>query len=315
MRNTKIAFAFLAALLIAPSARGIVIRDDAYNDSLFASPVTAVGQVVFGGSGCSGSLLSTGLHFLTAAHCVGSFNGTATVNLHNGTNGFSYTSTRIAVNPTYTNYLSGGDLALITLNQVADSSLQRLSLYTGSGELNQAVTMIGLGRQGKGSAGWMTSSFQSTNGLLDRRQGTNVVDSITGTVLNFDFDDPLSSSRSTTGSSAPTAREAILSFGDSGGPVLLNGFIVGVNSFISCIPGTTNTCATGIDVDGVLNSTYGERWGATRVSAFTAWLSSELGQSAFDSVGVPEPSTWAMMIGALGAGLYRSRKTRERSAS
>lgn len=311
MSNRKFLYSVFAAALFAPSAHGIVIRDDLFNTAAFASPITAVGQVLFGSSGCSGSLLSTGIHFLTAAHCVGSFVGTATVNLHNGTNSFSYTSTKIAVNPNFNSFSNGADMAVVTLNQVADSSIQRLSLYTGSGELNQEVTVIGLGRRGVGSSGSSTSSFLTTNGLLDRRQGTNIVDSLlNNAVLFFDFDDPMNPNRSSLGQSSATTLEAILAPGDSGGPVLINGQIAGVNSFISCLPGTFTACSTSFDVDGVLNSSYGERWGASRVSIYTDWLFSQINQPTFDPVGVPEPSTWAIIAGALGASVYRLRQSR-----
>ena len=232
------------------------------------------------------------------------------MNLHNGLQSFSYTSASIAVHPSFVNINSGNDIAIITLNQVADPSIQRLSLYTGSSELNQLATVVGLGRQGKGTTGWTTGSFLTSNGLLQRRQGTNVVDSITGTVLMFDFDDPLNAARSTIGSALPTAHEAILALGDSGGPVLIDGKIAGINSFISCLGGITTICSTAIDVNGDLNSSYGERWGATRVSVFTSWLNSQMGQATSDPLGIPEPSSWAMMIGALGAGLYRLRSRR-----
>ncbi len=285
------------------------------NNSFFSSPVTAVGQVLFGSSGCSGSLLSTGLHFLTAAHCVGSFSGTATINLHNGVSNFSYTSSRIAVHPNYTNINSGNDIALVTLSQVADPSLQRLSLYTGSGELGQTATIIGLGRQGIGSVGWNTGSFVTANGLLVRRQGTNVVDSTSGNILSFDFDDPNNPARSSSGSNIATQFEAMTSFGDSGGAVLINGLLAGVHSFISCLPGTTSTCATSVDIAGVLNSSYGERFGSTRVSAYTAWLSTQMGVASFESNAVPEPSTWATMLGALAIGFHRWRKTRSGSSN
>ncbi|MBZ2186772.1 MAG: S1 family peptidase [Bryobacter sp.] len=311
MNNRNLIYSVFAAALFAHSAHGIVIRDDLFNSDSFASPITAVGQVLFGSSGCSGSLLSTGIHFLTAAHCVGSFSGTATVNLHNGSTSFSYTSTKIVVNPNFNSYSNGADLAVVTLNQVADSSIQRLSLYTGSGELNQEVTFIGLGRQGVGSSGWSTGSFQVTNGLLDRRQGTNIVDSLlNNSVLFFDFDHPMEPNRSSLGQSSATAFEAILAPGDSGGPVLINGQIAGVNSYISCLPGSLTTCSTTFDVNGVLNSSYGERWGASRVSIYTDWLNAQITQPTFDPVGVPEPSTWAIIAGAFGAGIHRLRKSR-----
>jgi len=196
-------------------------------------------------------------------------------------------------------------LAIITLSSIVDLSIDRLSLYTGSGELNQTGTIIGYGRQGTG----ITGGSGGTSGI--RRQGQNVVDEIVGNnlILIYDFDDG-TSARNSRGSATPTALESMIYSGDSGGPTLINGQIAGVHSFITCTSGSggCQTVGNGSDLDGVLNGTFGERFGDARVSRFVTWIN-----SVAEPTSVPEPATYAAGILALVTCLARARKNRNGS--
>lgn len=82
--------------------------------------------------------------------------------------------------------------------------------------------------------------------------------------------------------------------GDSGGPQFLNGRLASVTSY-----GLSFGTAFG-DIDGALNSSFGEFSGYVPVYIHQDWLSSV----------VPEPATWAMMIagfGLVGGSLRRRR--------
>ena len=92
----------------------------------------------------------------------------------------------------------------------------------------------------------------------------------------------------------PLAREVNIAGGDSGGPGFVNGQLASVNSY-----GLSFGRSFG-DVDGVLNSSWGEFSGYVPVSIHADFITS--------AMGVPEPATWALMIlgfGAVGGAMRR----------
>ncbi|MBM3763230.1 MAG: S1 family peptidase [Acidobacteria bacterium] len=301
----------------APQASAIIVGGTDPNNPVYLSGNTAVGFLNAPGAGvCSGSLLNTGMHFLTAAHCI--LNATsATVSFINSNNvRFDYASSALTPHSQFNsaNYFGGNDIAIITLSQIVDSSINRLSLYTGTGEVGQVGTIIGRGGSGTGTSGGNIASGT-------RREGTNMVDQIIGNnILFYDFDDG-SSARNSTGTSTMTARESMIYFGDSGGPTLINGRIAGVHSFITCVGGTTTQCASGLngpDLDGTINGTFGERFGDTRVSFYVSCIESITGpmtSGSLDPIAAPEPSTIAAGCVAALICLARYRKARSGSAS
>lgn len=297
-------------------AKAISVSGADPNDPIWQSSVTAVGYSNVPGAGaCSGSLLNTGMHFLTAAHCILGYTGNGSVSFKNleGTL-FSYSSISMVSHPDFnpSNYFLGNDLGIIFLGQEVDSSIGRLDLYTGSGELGQVGTVIGWGREGTGLTGAAGGTFGS-----GRREGTNTVDSIVGNnnILFFDFDNPNSTAQSSLGSAEALEREVMIFRGDSGGPTLINGQIAGVHSFITCVSGGSTVCATPPDIDGVLNGTYGERFGDTRVSQYAQWVIDQTAIASSDSdfIGAPEPSTYFAGFLAFATCLWRVRKTRNGS--
>ena len=95
------------------------------------------------------------------------------------------------------------------------------------------------------------------------------------------------------------ADEVSTSSGDSGGPSFINGQIAGVTSFgirVFFLDGSSS------DVDELTNSSFGEFNAFTRVSQYQGWTDSQV-------TPVPEPGTWAMLVGGLMLGwATRSRR-------
>lgn len=99
--SVKLTIAFLLSLAsLVPTASAIVVGGTNPND--YFSSQTAVGySLVPGVVGCSGSLLNTGVHFLTAAHRILGASDPATVRFWNGTQTFEYTSSSMISHPKF----------------------------------------------------------------------------------------------------------------------------------------------------------------------------------------------------------------------
>lgn len=257
---------------------------------------------------CSASLMPSGFHLLTAAHCVTNSAGVMDL-LPGGTATFyldpsdPLATTEISlgavkVYPTWNGSLdNGGDLAVIELKGTPGFAGYHIS--TDASNFGGFVGLIaGYGRTGPGSIG---SGF-SPGGLL--RGGCNVMDTVwdsTGNPFAFDFDDG-TVARDTIGNLIPDLRqtglgacEVMTAPGDSGGPTFgLDGLLYGVHSFGS-------TFGRPFDIDDEINSTFGELGGDTRVAAYADWIQRNA---------VPEPATVAAML----AGLMMLAALRRRAA-
>ena len=280
----------------------------------FGDAYSGVAKLAFGGTGCSGALMSDGLHLLTAAHCVApngvfSFSsGTAQFAVTPGANVYTGTldSVGIAsvlVHPGWTgNFITGGnDLAIVTLASAAPVGAARYNLYTGTADVGAVANKSGWGLTGTGLTG--------STGALEWRVGQNLWDTtldfieINGSnkVLVYDYDDG-SALRDLMFRFGFTNRglgsqEIMAAPGDSGGPSFINGQIAGIASF-------RYTYGSGFgDVNSVADSTFGEMGGDTRVASFNSWILSS----------IPEPASgWLYLAGLLVIGFVARRK---RSAS
>jgi secreted trypsin-like serine protease len=273
-----------------------------------------------GGLNCSGALLASGLHVLTAAHCVtdeagrktlidgfaafpsdttGKYTGTSTslsfsqVTVHKGYNGdFLYV---------------GNDIAVITLDSVAPKAIQRYDLYTGRDEVGKVGTKLGWGAVGTGDGNRPGDSdflrgenrYDATASLVTQLDGSAPVDS----VLHYDFDN---------GKPANDAfglffgvedlgrglKEVMTAPGDSGGPTFIDGLIAGITSYDLVLQfgdGSTSDITP-----GRLDSSFGEIGGDTRVSSHTQWIYAAM---------VPEPSQYAMLLaGLMAVGVMARRR-------
>ena len=151
-------------------------------------------------------------------------------------------------------------------------------------------THVGRGRTGTGLTGHTTSDGQF-------RAGTNMQDvtgaffGISSAILLADFDNPDNAADNWFGSATPTALEAGLAPGDSGGALFIDfGFgptLSGVHSFIT-------------SQDGNTNMDYGDASGSTRVASHFSWI--------VGVTGIPEPSTLLLLL--LGAPALAWRRWR-----
>ena len=248
--------------------------------------------------------------------------------------------TDIFVNPNYTgDVIDQNDIAVLRLSEVAPAFANSYGLYTGGDLTGLEFNVAGYGRRSDGGG-----DVGANLGTGRLRQGLNNYDfalgddAFNGFFNNSDPDDPSCGPNDNyfcgnadieysyvsdfdNGSSANDAsclvaalagaggqfcdtglglREVGIAGGDSGGPQFVNGLLAGVNSY-----GLSFGLDYG-DVDGLLNSSFGEFSGYVPVFIHANWINGVLVQGA-----VPEPATWAMMIGGFGfaGGALRRRRT------
>jgi hypothetical protein len=261
----------------------------------------------FAGGSCSGSLLFTGRHVLTAAHCMDlDRNGqvdpgtrTVTFDMPAGRSfSLSVPAADITLAPGWNgNFQAGNDLALLRLPSIAPFGAERFNIFRGSNELYQVFTLAGYGMTGTGNTG-------ATLAAGTKRVGQNRFDADAellshfplllnptppaGRALAFDFDNG-SVFNDAFGvvffqpNLGLGAAEADTAPGDSGGPSFLGGQVAGVHSFGVGFPSLP-------DVLPGVNSSFGEMAVDTRVSAFAGWIDATAGgsyQLVLDMAGQP----------------------------
>lgn len=237
----------------------------------------------------TGVLLYDGQAVLTAAHLLshGSLYGNVRFETTQGTQTLS--SSRTLLYPAYNAANESGDLAIIWLNQRAPSAAERSELYRTPDELNHTFTMIGYGQVGTGTTG--ATSNNSTRTLRQKAQNSfdATADELKavmgngmgwtppiGTQLVADFDDGTIlhdalgqlMQRNNTGLGI---NEGLIAQGDSGGPAFIGDKVVGIASYVASLSYGVNP-----DIDGTLNSSYGEIAAWQRVSAYQQWIDQSL---------------------------------------
>lgn len=146
--------------------------------------------VVQVGGVCTGALLPTGRHVLTAAHCPdGNLDGiedtetmTVTFDLPGGP--ITMTSTSITDHPNWNGkWNSGWDFAVLELPAIAPVRAERYDIYRSSDEVGKVFTVVGYGATGTGRTG-----HDGSYGV--KRLGSNRFDRADGATarLFFDFD-------------------------------------------------------------------------------------------------------------------------------
>ena len=142
-------------------------------------------------NGCTASLLTTGRHVITAAHCT-DFD-------QNGTPDFG--SAAMVFDMPNQNYVlpvatagtsvpgawpqTGGDVAVIELPVIAPFPAERFEIYRGTDEDGQRYVQVGYGNTGTGATG----SLPSYSGAVKRIGHNEFV--ANGDLLYADFDDGL----------------------------------------------------------------------------------------------------------------------------
>ncbi len=243
------------------------------------------------------------------------------------------------INAAYTGeVIDQNDIAVLRLSSAAPSNFIRYNLFEGDDLTGQQFNVAGYGtRSTVGGAQGNTAPFGARTGYL--REGDNIYDYAWGDSRfqgfftdrdgngdNFfgkaevqfsfisDFDNgTLAQDQSRRIANAlglgplgntffnnqgVGAREVGIAGGDSGGPGYINGRLASINSY-----GLTFGSNFG-DFDGVFNAGWGEFSGYVPVSIHRGFIK--------NSMVVPEPATWAMMIvgfGFIGGSIRMRRRT------
>lgn len=292
----RLAVSVLAAL---PAFAIITVNDP--SGAIINSPSLFDGVAFLQSNGdgnCSGALLGTGRHVLTAAHCTdNSTVFTAYFDLPGGR--LFYNGIQRAIHPDFVIDSNGnilnGDLAIITLDAVVDPLAPRYQIYRGNSEIGELFTAVGYGREGTG----LTGDSGGTSGV--RRGGTNRFDldpnifSNTlpaGVFLGFDFDNG-SPGQNSTGDQGEGANETNVGRGDSGGPSFLTIggtlYLAGIHSWRARLVDQNGNSP---DINGVIDGTFGEIAADTRVSQFQTWIDQQVND-------IPEPGTWVLLSNGL----------------
>lgn len=264
--------------------------------------------------GCSGALLApTGKHVLTAAHCVTDDRGN--LNLISGFVEFQGMSTtyQIGVVASSTSVhsgwngdvLRGNDIAVLTLSSEAPPDIARYGIdRVADDDVGAIGDKAGYGKSGNGNEG-------SVLPFGTKRDGQNKYDDVAdtmlkalrlkpgkhfvpGSVVQYDFDNgnPQNDGFGFFFNKPDLGvgfNEVDSAPGDSGGPTFTGDVISAVTSYgvrLQTIFGTTT------DVDGSLNSSFGEFAGDTRVSTYASFIDGVLSGSGSGDDGGSCPPGW-----------------------
>jgi len=243
---------------------------------------TGVVKVFTGGGMCTGSLLYTGRHILTAAHCVDENRdsivdagvGPITVqfDMPDPVNPGRFKSimlrdiapSAITVHPDWGS--ESVDLAIIRLPEIAPAGADRYQVYRNSDEIGQVFVFAGYGMTGTGSTADGPDTFDGLKRIgANRFEDTNAFH----TVLGADFDDGTAANnrfgdRGVSALIAPARPgESMADFGDSGGPAFLGGRIAGVTHWLS---------GFSTDAAGATSVNFGATGAWARVSTAAEWI-------------------------------------------
>ena len=275
----------------------MVTTTTAYTDARYRTPLgegyDGVVRVNFGGFYGTGTLLFDGRAVLTAAHLFEGRTGTASVTFETSGGIQARSAAQILQHPGYDDINSNNDLALVWLSTNAPTAANRYDLYRASNEVGQPFVLTGYGQMGIGSTGSISSSA-TTNTSPIRLKAANQFDTdafalksylgsgmgwapLAGTQLVADFDnglftnDALGRLMGRIGAGLGLD-EGLIAPGDSGGPAFLGGKVAGVASYVASLTrGSIDP-----DIDGPLNSSFGEIAAWQRVSAYQQWIDQSL---------------------------------------
>lgn len=276
---------------------------------------------------CTGSLLTGGLHLLTAAHCLtdtqGNFeviNTTAIFELSDGFFSLDIADDGYFIFPDWSgNLFRGDDIAVLKLAEPAPTDVEQYDIYRGADEVGQVFTQVGYGQGGTGDEGAVLpggtkrfgqNRFDALGDILDplyRQTFPDFTGVVPGSQLLFDFDNglPENDAFSSLGISdlGLGNNEVGTGQGDSGGPSFIGNAIAGVSSY------GADTISPP-DIDTEFNRSFGEIAGNTRVSLYASFVDDAVAGKVSSAVLVPEPSSvlGAIAFGAWGASTLLRRK-------
>jgi hypothetical protein len=285
-----------------------------------------IGRTDSNGLGCSGFAISA-TQVLTAAHCIGAGPNPTTFNLPL-MGPTAYTPDTVRVHPNFNGNLgTGNDVAVLEFSAgVLPSGMNVYPIY----QFNDPLDVLGVNFElfGYGSCGTGAGIGGCPTSDPLHRAANRVDVLLSNGIFLYDFVNYAAGQSTIPGDeqcpatsplchaldvvfpnkdnvAAIGARQGMISFGDSGGPSIIevNGsyYSIGMHSFISCLGFTqqSQSCLMPPDVNGGFpNSSFGEFGGDTYLQFHSVFIN-----------GVPEPTTWAVMGGGLIAiGWLRRRR-------
>lgn len=203
----------------------------------------------------------------------------------------SYAASAFAINPAFTGFSNPSiqhDLSLLYF----DDPLPNLSFPSlGNSLINGDIaTLVGFGRSGYGDYGYTT-----TASLTDRRFGFNVIDEFEpesggdGLLFRYDFD--ASDTFGQTDGSLGNDLETIIGPGDSGGALVVDGALVGINTFTEGYGGL-----------------FGDYGGGIALNNEWDWIHQTTG------LDIPEPASALLLLFGSGSLIfYRQAKIGQRT--
>ena len=183
---------------------------------------------------CTGTLLPTRRHILTAAHCIdGAMSVDVNFHLAGGVQAFAVMEDNLFVHPDFTGFPDqGADIGIIELDQAAPAGVASFDIRRAALAQISVVAAAGYGVTGQG-----IEQFLDGN----KRNGSNRYElffDAAQTMIMYDFDNGNAANDAigiaTGGAIANVGlgnQEVLAVGGDSGSPTFLNGQIVGVHSF------------------------------------------------------------------------------------
>ena len=273
-----------------------------------SDPHDGVAQLILtrtdGTFGCSGTLANDRQHIITAAHCVADDNGNFILNSGSAT--FEGNSESVTIpldvansesHPDYDgDYIKGNDIAILKLSTIAPVQIPGINHATSGNAVGDIVTKSGYGLSGYFDSGTDSSTYPFGTERTGQNKYdtfadtmyvalglTSGVDFIPGAIYQFDSDDG-NSSHDAFGfffgiSDLGLGNNEVMSAsGDSGGPTILNGELVGVTSYGITLQYTNKQTSDCTKQRGspILDSSCGEFAGDTRVASYSSFIDSVL---------------------------------------
>jgi secreted trypsin-like serine protease len=159
-------FCYFLAVVPKP-VQAIVTVDDPNNHLVPTGDYSGVVSLdFFGNQGCTGTLLFSGKHILTAAHCVSIANAIGLNFLTDVDIVFDLPAGQIVskINTIYipltwdVSTFTGEDIAILRLVQEAPTAAERYDIYRDTDEVGKIATTVGYGNFGQGDTGEIDNS-------------------------------------------------------------------------------------------------------------------------------------------------------------